>query len=124
MDFDLNRFFTIIIKPVRSSEYSISWRKPSAEESLPKSRELLGLNEQVKLSDTDIKILTVCAEKPHSTSEILEELGYKLKSGSYKKSLKKLKDLGLLLQTIPEKPTSPDQRYRTKEDIVKIIKNQ
>lgn len=125
VDFDLNRFFTIIFKrPAQTKEYDISRRKPLVEESLSKSREVPSLNEQVKLSDTDIKILTICVENPHSTSEILEELGYKLKPGSYKKSLKKLKNLGLLLQTIPEKPTSPDQRYRTKEDIAKIIKNQ
>jgi ATP-dependent DNA helicase RecG len=97
VDFDLNRFFTIIIRrPVRSSEYGTSWRKPSAEESLPKSRQLLCLNEQVKLSDTDIKILTFCSEKPHSKSEILEELGYKLKSGSYKKIIKEIEGFGTL----------------------------
>ncbi len=124
IEFDLNRFFTIIFKrPVRSKEYETLWREPLSKDSLLESRGLLGLTEQVKLSDTDIKILTICAEEPHSTSEILEELGYKLKPGSYKKSLKKLKSLGLLLQTIPEKPTSPDQKYRTKEDMIKIIKN-
>ena len=125
VDFDLNRFFAIIFKrPGRSKEYGISWREPVADKSLPENRELPGLKEQIKLSDTDIKILTICAEKSCSTSEIIKELGYKLKPGSYKKSLKKLKNLELLFQTIPEKPTSPDQKYRTKEDIVKIIKNQ
>ncbi|MDD3246432.1 MAG: hypothetical protein PHF18_06215 [Methanosarcina sp.] len=32
-------------------------------------------------------------------------------------------DLNILVQTLPEKPRSPNQKYKTKDEIVKIIKN-
>ncbi|AKB24661.1 ATP-dependent DNA helicase [Methanosarcina sp. MTP4] len=124
IEFDLNRFFTIIFKrPVRSKEYSLENDETKRKKKKAKTDESHTIEEQINLSDNEIKILTICAERPHSSNEILEKLGYKERPGSYKKSLKKLLDLNILVRTLPNKPRSPNQKYKTKDEIVKIIKN-
>lgn len=124
VDFDLNRFFAIIIKrPAQSKEYSLEIDETKHKKTKAKIEGSQTMEEQINLSDNEIKILTICAERPHSSNEILEKLGYKARPGSYKKSLKKLLDLNILIQTLPDKPRSPNQKYRTKDEIVKIIKN-
>lgn len=124
VEFDLNRFFTIIFKrPVRSKKYSLENDENTLKKIKAKTEESQTIEEQINLRDNEIKILTICAEKPHSSNEILEKLGYKDRPGSYKKSLKKLLDLNILVRTLPEKPRSPNQKYKTEDEIVKIIKN-
>jgi DNA-binding CsgD family transcriptional regulator len=120
----LNRFFTIIIRrPIQSEGHSLEIGETKHKKTKINNEESQIIEEQVNLSDNEVRILTICAEGPHSSNEILDKLGYKVRPGSYKKSLKKLIDLKILVQTLPDKPTSPNQKYETKGNIVKIIKN-
>jgi len=52
-----------------------------------KAEESQIMEEQINLSENEIKILTIRAERPHSSNEMLEKLGYKTRPGSYKVSL-------------------------------------
>jgi len=69
---------------------------------------------QVQNSPLLKEILTIC-RTPKRSSEIIESLGYKKKSGGLKKNLSFLLSTGLLRYTIPEKPRSRNQMYITTE---------
>jgi ATP-dependent DNA helicase RecG len=43
---------------------------------------------------------------------LLAAAGYQRRTGNFKRSLEKLLTEKLLEQTLPDKPTSPKQRYR------------
>lgn len=55
-------------------------------------------------------ILEMCLNEPAASKNIQLKLGIK-RSGSFKNSLTKLLKMGLLSQTIPDKPSSPKQKY-------------
>ena len=57
----------------------------------------------MKFSETELKILKLCQNKPHSNKEIMIALGYKSVSGNVKKALSHLQELGAIGYTIPEK---------------------
>ena len=66
---------------------------------------------QAEESDREIeKVLDFCLE-PKSRAEIQDFLGYKNRDYFRKNILNPLIKGGLLKLTIPEKPTSPNQKY-------------
>jgi hypothetical protein len=81
-------------------------------------------NSKIELTDTENKILALCAQSSISSRDIFLQLGHSIRSGSYKKSLNKLMKIGLLTQTIPDKPTSPNQKYKTTDKLIKILMNE
>ncbi len=64
------------------------------------------------LTDTEWRLLSCCRAEARGTSELLEALGHKSRTGSFKRSLAHLLELELLEMTIPDKPRSRLQRYR------------
>ena len=66
----------------------------------------------VHLSDVEQKILFACKDRPRSSPDLLALLGYENRTGNLKKALTRLRAIGLLDWTIPEKPRSKNQRYR------------
>ncbi|MEA1984262.1 MAG: putative DNA binding domain-containing protein [Euryarchaeota archaeon] len=69
----------------------------------------------VELEKIHIKILSECAHEPCSTSELSEKLGYAKSTGYLKRAIKKLHDSSLIAYTVPDKPKSRLQKYRTTE---------
>jgi ATP-dependent DNA helicase RecG len=63
-----------------------------------------------QLNDTELTILRSC-KQPKSTSELLEILGYKSRTGNYKAALANLQKMNLLKMTHPESPKSKFQKY-------------
>ena len=59
------------------------------------------------------RILEFCIE-PKTSQEIMEYLNLKNKEYFRKNILRKLIENGKIVLTIPEKPTSPSQKYRSK----------
>lgn len=67
-------------------------------------------------SNTEIKILIACLETPRSTSELLAILGYRTRTGNFKKAISNLCELLKLLEpTIPDALRSKNQKYRITE---------
>jgi ATP-dependent DNA helicase RecG len=60
-----------------------------------------------------VKILSECTTDPKSKREIVQMLGHSEVSGSVKKAIAELIRYDLLDYTIPEKPRSRLQKYRT-----------
>ena len=69
----------------------------------------------VNLSATERRILNACGEGPRKASELMEVLGYKSRTGNFKKSLNRLLDLRVLERTLRDAPRSRNQRYRLTE---------
>ena len=64
------------------------------------------------MTTVEISILSACATVPRSASELLEMLGYRSRTGNFKKAVAGLIRRCLLAMTIPEKPRARVQRYR------------
>lgn len=64
-----------------------------------------------KLTTTAKRILLICRDAPLSTSQIAGKLSITPNSGSLKRALSNLLDLGLITYTIPDKPNSRSQKY-------------
>ena len=58
------------------------------------------------------KVLLFC-ESEKSTREILKYLGLKSKTNFIKRTLNPLIEKGLLVRTVPDKPNSSNQKYKT-----------
>lgn len=66
----------------------------------------------IDLSVTERRILSVCGEGPRKASELLGALGYKSRTGNFKRSLNRLLDSRILERTLGNAPRSRNQRYR------------
>ena len=64
------------------------------------------------LSNRDVGILRAAAAEPAPRSILLAAGRYSGRSGSFGRRIRRLVSHGLLEMTLPEKPTSPSQRYR------------
>lgn len=67
---------------------------------------------QAELSPTDRSLLKACSEGPLLGLDLLKAAGYTERTGNFKRSLDKLLTERLLEMTLPDKPTSPRQKYR------------
>ncbi len=72
------------------------------------------------MNNFERKILEFCAEKSKSAADLLESLGYKSRTGNFKRAISHLLNAGLLEMTIPSKPTSKKQKYRLTQNAREI----
>lgn len=65
------------------------------------------------LSELELHILQMCEQSPKRAAEILAALGYKSRTGHFKKALTNLVDQEHAIEyTLPNAPRSRNQRYR------------
>jgi ATP-dependent DNA helicase RecG len=65
------------------------------------------------LNMVEYRLLKECIKEPQSTPTLLNIFGYKTRPGGFKMALSHLLALGLLEMTVPDKPRSKKQQYRT-----------
>ncbi|MBM4312153.1 MAG: AAA family ATPase [Deltaproteobacteria bacterium] len=63
------------------------------------------------MTDVEHIILAACARSSQSTPDLLKKLGYKTRTGNFKKALSRLLETGLLEMTNPQKHRAKNQRY-------------
>ncbi len=66
----------------------------------------------VDFNETEKKILKVLQDRPRNRAEIIAALGHAKLSGSLKKALERLDELGLIALTIPSLPHSSKQKRK------------
>jgi len=64
------------------------------------------------ISWSERRIMAACLAAPRSTVELLATLGYTMRTGNFKRGLKKLLALHLLEMSMPDSPRSKNQMYR------------
>ncbi|MGL5354479.1 MAG: Fic family protein [Clostridium sp.] len=69
----------------------------------------------ITFNNTELKIIEGLKISNMSKKEIVELLGYKSISGNLKKAIENLLEKDIIEYTIPDKPSSKNQRYRIKE---------
>lgn len=67
-----------------------------------------------------MQLIDFCKEK-RSLQEVMEHIGWRDKTKFRKRFIIPLLEMGLVRQTIPEKPTSPNQRYQATERGIKLL---
>lgn len=75
------------------------------------------------VTDIQIRILKLLSNNVASKAEIAAELGYKSIAGNIKKAFNELLNKKLIKYTIPEKPSSKNQRYSISDKGMKLLKN-
>ena len=73
-------------------------------------------------ADQGLRVLELC-KQPHSRKEILEVLGVSNHSTNYKRFIEPLLEKEWLEMTIPDKPTSGNQKYQTTPKGQRILQN-
>ncbi|WP_066161410.1 RNA-binding domain-containing protein [Aliarcobacter skirrowii] len=74
---------------------------------------------QVDLNDTEKKVLEFLNFENLSSAQLVQKLGLKSLSGSLKNAIRHLLEIKLIELTIPDRPKSPNQKYKTKQDNIK-----
>jgi len=113
VEFQIDKFFTVIFQRpsgILGRTFSQSEAQEAHDIAQEAHAEILK-----ELTETEIKILELCMNNPLSSKELYLKIGHRKRSGSFKNSLTKLLKMGLLSQTILDKPSSPKQRYVTTE---------
>ena len=64
------------------------------------------------LAQVEYRVLNACLHESRSTPELLQNLGYASRTGSFKKAMSHLLNLHYISMTIPASPRSRNQRYR------------
>lgn len=71
----------------------------------------------------ELKILDACSGEPQNTHFLLNVLGYKTRTGNFKRAISRLLKFACLEMTIPDKPKSRMQKYRITEKGRKILED-
>lgn len=64
------------------------------------------------MTEVEQKLLAACADAPKSATQLLQHLGYRGRTGNFKKALSRLLARGFLEMTLPTKARSRLQKYR------------
>ncbi|MDO8804973.1 MAG: hypothetical protein Q7R35_11105 [Elusimicrobiota bacterium] len=64
------------------------------------------------ISWSERRLMEACSAAPQSTPELLTALGYAVRTGNFKRGLKRLIAIELLEMSMPGKPRSKSQKYR------------
>jgi len=70
---------------------------------------------QVDLNDTEKKVLEFLNFENLSSAQLVQKLGLKSLSGSLKNAIRHLLEIKLIELTIPDKPKSRNQKYKTRK---------
>lgn len=132
-DFQLtDGFVTILQRPTSPSgpsrdQEAQAGTKSTLSDLVPKTKRFKAQEAQeaqVVLTPVEIAILQSSLATPLSSRELLEVAGYKTRTGNFKRSLEKLLEWTLLEMTLPDKPTSSKQQYRTTETGRRLLEQQ
>ena len=64
------------------------------------------------LNDLERRLLQLCCGQPKTTKQLLLGLGYKARTGNFKRVLARMLKAACLEMTLPDKARSKNQRYR------------
>ena len=77
---------------------------------------------QVGFTETDQKILSALSDGEKSGKELLNAVGYKSRTGNFKRSLEKLLTYDLIRMSNPDNPTASNQKYVIAEHGLRLLK--
>ena len=106
-EFKLTDGFVATIRREPNRAFEAVGGQSSREEAHDKAHEA-----HEPMSEIERKILITCRKNPKNSSELLQRLGYKTRTGNFKKAVRKLLNLNYLEMQIPGKPRSKSQKYR------------
>lgn len=117
--FEDNGFFTAIFYPNPEVRAEVETREEAKTPQVGTKPEPSRAHDEAHdkahepLSIVEHRLLKECTDEPQSTPNLLNTFGYKTRPGGFKVALSRLLALGFLEMTIPDKPKSKKQRYRT-----------
>ena len=66
------------------------------------------------LSEIELKIIEILEKEHMNKTDISQQLGYKSTPGNVKRAIRNLLERQYIIYTIPDKPTSRNQKYKLK----------
>jgi ATP-dependent DNA helicase RecG len=106
--------FSVIVP--HASEASSTKSGPSRDQVGTKSiSSVKNLADKIKISVNELDKLLGYCQKEHSMNEIMVYMGYNSRTKFSRKYIRPLLDAGMLALTIPDKPNSRFQKYRTRD---------
>ncbi|MDX9971784.1 MAG: ATP-binding protein [FCB group bacterium] len=103
--FSTDNFFTAMFRPIAPVRKHDQAHHEAHDQAHDEAHEPLG--------SVESRLLAECAVEPQSSTALLQSLGHRTRSGGFKAALNRLMALGYLEMTLPDKPRSKNQRYRT-----------
>jgi len=73
------------------------------------------------LSDLEMRLLKALKNAPKTSRELLDITGYVSRTGNFKRCIENLLSSRLIVMTTPQKPRSPNQRYRLTEKAILLL---
>ena len=67
-----------------------------------------------------VQLINFCSE-PRSLQELLEHMGWRDRTKFRRRFISPLLDKGMIRRTIPDKPSSSNQKYLITDDGIKIL---
>lgn len=118
-EFETNGFFTAIFRPnpdVRA-EVESHIEDQSGHRRDQVTLEVAAHDEahdeaHEPMTEIELKLLSACAQNPKNSPDLLLIIGYRSRTGNFKKALSRLLSQRLLEMTNPQKPRAKNQRYR------------
>lgn len=98
------------IKYITVVDQKVAQDEPKVAKDEPK----VAQDKNSNLNKTERAVLDLLNSNVLSKSQIADKLGYKRISGNLKDAIKNLLELKLIELTIPDKPTSKNQKYKLK----------
>lgn len=99
-------------------------KHPAGQVTLQVTPKVEAHDEAHDLLETERSILKACQGTPQSAQELLDILGYKTRTGNFKKAMNRLLDeLELLEKTLPQATRSKNQKYRLTAKGRQVLEN-
>ena len=108
---DEDRSYFLIRFPAHLYASGKTGKTPGGREAHDEAHDRSAAN----LNPTERCILNACGKGPRKASELIGVLGYKSRTGNFKRSLNRLLDLRVLKRTLRNTPRSRNQKYRLTE---------
>jgi ATP-dependent DNA helicase RecG len=112
--FEENGFFTAIFYPnpeVRARAASQQLETTSMDRHQVEAHEAYD-EAHDPMTRIERELMQACAEQPKNTPDLLRLLGYRTRTGNFKRALSRQLARGFLEMTIPDKPRAKTQKYR------------
>jgi ATP-dependent DNA helicase RecG len=111
-EFEANGFFTATFRPNPDVRDQVTGEVTPEVTGQAEAHDEAHDEAHEPMTEIELKLLAACAQNPKSSPDLQQTLGYKSRTGNFKKALSRLLSQALIEMTNPQKPRDKNQHYR------------